>query len=107
MAEENNNTDRPGRFGGNKPGAGPIGDCVCPKCGEKVKHQRAKPCYEISCPKCGTKMIRDQRMEFECPFCHNQQEKDVYKEHNQEYSELGICFVNTRIDGDNNLYFDA
>jgi hypothetical protein len=49
---------RMGRMGGNRPGLGPAGDCVCPKCGEKVTHQRGTPCYNISCPKCGTKMIR-------------------------------------------------
>jgi hypothetical protein len=49
---------RGGRMGGNRPGAGPTGDCVCPNCGEKTSHQRGKPCYELSCPKCGAKMRR-------------------------------------------------
>lgn len=49
---------RGGRMSGNRPGAGPTGDCVCPGCGEKVSHQRGMPCYELSCPKCGAKMRR-------------------------------------------------
>jgi hypothetical protein len=47
-----------GRMGGNRPGAGPSGECVCPKCGAKVAHQRGVPCYDIKCPKCGAKMTR-------------------------------------------------
>jgi hypothetical protein len=47
-----------GRMGGNRPGAGPSGECVCPKCGRKVAHQRGAPCYDIKCPKCGAKMTR-------------------------------------------------
>jgi len=48
-----------GRMGGNRPGAGPAGNCVCPSCGAKVVHQRGVPCYNLSCPQCGTKMIRE------------------------------------------------
>jgi len=44
---------QPGGFG-----LGPSGECVCPKCGEKVTHERGKPCYEHKCPKCGTMMTR-------------------------------------------------
>ena len=47
-----------GRMGGNRPGAGPLGFCICPSCGEKATHQTATPCYNIACPKCGAKMIR-------------------------------------------------
>lgn len=47
-----------GRMGGNRAGAGPSGDCVCPNCGEKVIHQRGIPCYSITCPKCGARMTR-------------------------------------------------
>jgi hypothetical protein len=47
-----------GRMKGNRPGAGPSGECVCPACGTKVAHQRGVPCYDIKCPKCGAKMTR-------------------------------------------------
>ena len=47
-----------GRMGGTRPGAGPSGQCVCPKCGATATHQVGVPCYQISCPKCGTKMAR-------------------------------------------------
>jgi hypothetical protein len=49
-----------GRMGGNRPGAGPSGDCVCPNCGERLAlaHQAGIPCYNVSCPKCGAKMAR-------------------------------------------------
>jgi hypothetical protein len=49
---------RGGRMQGNRAGAGPGGNCVCPSCGEKVPHQAGIPCYSVSCPKCGTKMTR-------------------------------------------------
>src|SRR4030042_1900597 len=45
-----------GRMGGT--GAGPAGECVCPKCGYKQAHARGQPCYEIKCPKCGVAMTR-------------------------------------------------
>jgi hypothetical protein len=45
-------------MGGTRPGAGPSGNCVCPACGNVIKHQRGKPCYEIACPKCGANMVR-------------------------------------------------
>jgi len=47
-----------GSGGGNRPGAGPSGVCVCPKCGHEVPHTVGTPCYSIACPKCGTKMLR-------------------------------------------------
>jgi len=47
-----------GRGGGNKPGAGPDGVCVCPKCGHQVPHTVGVPCYTVACPKCGTTMLR-------------------------------------------------
>jgi hypothetical protein len=40
-------------------GRGPAGNCVCPSCGERVAHQRGKPCFEERCPKCGASMTRD------------------------------------------------
>ncbi len=52
-------SQRGGRMGGTRPGAGPAGSCVCPSCGTKVAHQRGTPCYNLTCPKCGTKMIRE------------------------------------------------
>ncbi|MDI3543479.1 MAG: H+/Na+-translocating ferredoxin:NAD+ oxidoreductase subunit [Candidatus Atribacteria bacterium] len=48
-----------GRMGGNRPGAGAGGNCVCPNCGTKVSHQRGVPCYSLTCPQCGSKMIRE------------------------------------------------
>jgi DNA-directed RNA polymerase subunit RPC12/RpoP len=48
-----------GRGGGNKPGSGPGGNCVCPKCGHKIPHQVGQRCLDIACPKCGTKMVRE------------------------------------------------
>lgn len=40
-------------------GAGPAGFCICPNCGEKIKHQAGVPCYTVKCPKCGTSMMRE------------------------------------------------
>jgi len=48
-----------GRNQGNKPGAGPAGNCICPSCGAKTVHQQGVPCTMIDCPKCGQKMIRE------------------------------------------------
>lgn len=45
-----------GRGGGQ--GAGPAGNCVCPSCGEKVKHRPGTPCNEMKCPKCGSSLVR-------------------------------------------------
>jgi len=45
-----------GRMGGT--GAGPVGECTCPKCGYKQAHARGQPCYESKCPKCGAMMTR-------------------------------------------------
>jgi len=50
---------RGSRMGGTRPGAGPGGNCVCPRCGTKVPHQKGTPCYNLNCPKCGTKMVRE------------------------------------------------
>lgn len=52
-------TQRGGRMQGSRPGAGPGGNCVCPKCGEKITHAAGTPCFDIPCPKCGTKMVRE------------------------------------------------
>jgi hypothetical protein len=48
-----------GRMSGNRPGAGPDGNCVCPKCWATIPHMRGKPCYEYNCPKCGASMMRE------------------------------------------------
>lgn len=52
-----NIADGRGRMGG-AAAAGPTGFCICPKCGEKLEHDRALPCTSLNCPKCGTNMIR-------------------------------------------------
>lgn len=50
-----------GRMGqGNRPGAGPQGNCVCPSCGTKVPHQRGVTCFSMKCPKCQSPMTREQ-----------------------------------------------
>lgn len=48
-----------GRNKGNRPGAGPVGNCICPSCGEKIAHRQGVPCYNEICPKCGAKMMRE------------------------------------------------
>ncbi len=45
-----------GRRGGT--GAGPAGECVCPRCGTRVPHQTGIPCTQVNCPQCGSPMIR-------------------------------------------------
>jgi len=47
-----------GRNQGNKAGAGPGGNCVCPKCGATSTHQAGGACYDVNCPKCGAAMQR-------------------------------------------------
>ena len=43
--------------GGGRQGDGGAATCVCPKCGEKIAHERGTPCMETTCPKCGAKMV--------------------------------------------------
>jgi predicted DNA-binding protein (UPF0251 family) len=40
-------------------GMGASGYCICPKCDERVAHQRGRPCQEQKCPACGQKMMRE------------------------------------------------
>ncbi len=47
-----------GRGMGGGQGRGPGGECVCPNCGQKLPHERGKPCLESKCPDCGTYMTR-------------------------------------------------
>jgi len=37
---------------------GPVGDCLCPRCGEKIPHEPGTPCLQQKCPKCGSPMVR-------------------------------------------------
>jgi len=48
-----------GRMGGNRAGAGPSGNCVCPDCGAKAPHEVGVPCSSVRCPKCNSLMIRE------------------------------------------------
>lgn len=48
-----------GKGGGNKPGAGPTGNCLCPKCGFTVEHITSQRCIDQTCPKCGAQMVRE------------------------------------------------
>ena len=54
--------NRKGRFKDKIPqaqGKGPVGYCICPKCGYKQKHERGTPCSTIQCPKCKTNLERE------------------------------------------------
>ena len=46
------------RPSGDKPGSGPGGNCICPKCGYTTSHIRDTPCNERKCPKCGATLTR-------------------------------------------------
>ncbi len=47
-----------GRMGGMKAG-GALGNCLCPKCGNRQPHDRGIPCTQVKCPQCGSTMIRE------------------------------------------------
>ena len=44
-------------------GYGPGGNCVCAKCGEKVRHEQGTKCTSIKCPACGHTMAREELLE--------------------------------------------
>jgi predicted nucleic-acid-binding Zn-ribbon protein len=44
---------------GHKHGMGPVGRCICPKCGHTTAHQPGLPCQQQKCPKCGARMMRE------------------------------------------------
>ncbi|MBN2399607.1 MAG: NifB/NifX family molybdenum-iron cluster-binding protein [Candidatus Aminicenantes bacterium] len=47
-----------GRMGGLRAG-GDSGTCLCPKCGQRVAHERGVPCVQRQCPQCGSAMTRE------------------------------------------------
>ena len=54
------------------------GYCICPKCEEKILHNRGVPCQDERCPKCGAKMLR------EGSYHHDLLEKKMAKKRNKE-----------------------
>ncbi len=49
-------TGRGRRFAGRGQGLGGTAECVCPKCGKTIPHQRGVPCIQTNCPECNTPM---------------------------------------------------
>lgn len=52
---------RRGRFKGEVKeavGQGPGGNCICPKCGYKIPHERGVPCSTLKCPNCNIPLTR-------------------------------------------------
>jgi hypothetical protein len=48
-----------GRKNGDRAGAGPGGNCICPNCGAKTPHEAGVPCTAQKCPECGATMTRE------------------------------------------------
>ena|GEM_PF-1496857 len=46
-------------------GEGAPRECVCPKCGYEMEHERNVPCTEIKCPKCGAMMVGKEKAQEE------------------------------------------
>lgn len=46
-----------GRMGG-KAAAGPVGDCLCPRCGYREAHEQGVPCTQKQCPNCQVPLVR-------------------------------------------------
>ena len=44
---------------GNKTGAGPVRNCLCPNCGKKQYSKPGEPCDITICPQCGSQMMRE------------------------------------------------
>lgn len=51
-----------GRVQSGGTGAGPVGYCICPKCGEKVSHTAGIPCTSQKCSQCGSPLIRGSEL---------------------------------------------
>jgi len=43
----------------NSEGLGPVGYCICPKCGYRKEHTSGVPCRDEKCPNCGSIMVRE------------------------------------------------
>lgn len=43
---------------------GPVGECVCPRCGYSEKKVAGSPCLDLFCPRCGARLIRKERLTF-------------------------------------------
>jgi NAD-dependent SIR2 family protein deacetylase len=45
-------------------GMGPIGNCVCVKCGYSTFKKPGIPCMDEKCPKCGTVLLREGSVHY-------------------------------------------